>query len=256
MERTHVDLFSGIGGFALAAAANGVKTTQFVEIDPRCRAFLARAWPGIPIHDDVRTLTVDILVNSCYLSLNKSEREVIDMGVTNPRYDEAVALYDKGMSIGDIAAFYEVSRQAMWMILKRRGCEFRDQQKHGTENHFSRGGRVFSARVHDLTERAVLRGILTRPAECSECGVGGAVVAHHDNYNRPLDVRWLCHKCHFDWHKNNRPEEQTRDFPPLSRAEIARMGVEARRKEVVTDEEFQQKLEHATTIDLLTAGVP
>ena len=54
--RTHVDLFSGIGGFTLAAARNGVRTVQMCEIDPRCRDFLARAWPGVPIHDDVRTL--------------------------------------------------------------------------------------------------------------------------------------------------------------------------------------------------------
>ncbi len=55
-DRTHVDLFSGLGGFALAAHANGVRTVQFCEIDGRCRDFLARAWPGVPIHDDVRTL--------------------------------------------------------------------------------------------------------------------------------------------------------------------------------------------------------
>lgn len=54
--RTHVDLFSGIGGFAIAAHANSVRTVQFCEIDGRCREFLARAWPGVPVHDDVRTL--------------------------------------------------------------------------------------------------------------------------------------------------------------------------------------------------------
>jgi len=52
---THVDLFSGIGGFALAAKANGIRTVQFVEIDSRCRDFLSQAWPGVSIHDDIRT---------------------------------------------------------------------------------------------------------------------------------------------------------------------------------------------------------
>lgn len=52
---THVDLFSGIGGFALAARADGIRTVQFVEIDRRCRGFLAKAWPGVAIHDDIRT---------------------------------------------------------------------------------------------------------------------------------------------------------------------------------------------------------
>lgn len=57
-QRTHIDLFSGLGGFALAAARNGVRTIQFCEIDQRCRDFLARVWPGVAIHDDVRSLGV------------------------------------------------------------------------------------------------------------------------------------------------------------------------------------------------------
>jgi len=55
MFRNHVDLFSGIGGFAIAAEANGVETIHFCESDERCRKFLERAWPGIPVWPDIRT---------------------------------------------------------------------------------------------------------------------------------------------------------------------------------------------------------
>jgi DNA (cytosine-5)-methyltransferase 1 len=54
-RRTHIDLFSGIGGFALAARWNGVETIAFCEIDENCRAFLGRKYPGVPVHEDVRT---------------------------------------------------------------------------------------------------------------------------------------------------------------------------------------------------------
>jgi len=54
-QMTHLDLFSGIGGFALAAQANGIKTIQFVEVDQRCRDFLAKTWEGVAIHDDIKT---------------------------------------------------------------------------------------------------------------------------------------------------------------------------------------------------------
>ena len=52
---THVDLFSGIGGFALAARWCGIETVQFVEIDPFCQKVLNKNFPGVPIHDDIKT---------------------------------------------------------------------------------------------------------------------------------------------------------------------------------------------------------
>lgn len=58
-ELTHIDLFSGIGGFALSARWAGIKTVQFVEIDPFCQKVLKKNFPGVPIHDDIKTFTVD-----------------------------------------------------------------------------------------------------------------------------------------------------------------------------------------------------
>ena len=52
---THVDLFSGIGGFALAARWAGLETVQFVEIDKFCQKVLQKNFPGVPIHDDIKT---------------------------------------------------------------------------------------------------------------------------------------------------------------------------------------------------------
>jgi DNA (cytosine-5)-methyltransferase 1 len=57
-----LDLFSGIGGFSLGLERAGMKTAAFCEIDEYCRRVLARHWPGVPIYDDVRTLTAERLV--------------------------------------------------------------------------------------------------------------------------------------------------------------------------------------------------
>jgi len=51
-----LDLFSGIGGFSLGLERAGMRTVAFCEIDPFCRAVLAKHWPGVPCHDDVRTI--------------------------------------------------------------------------------------------------------------------------------------------------------------------------------------------------------
>lgn len=64
----HLDLFSGIGGFALAAQmAGGIETVGFCEIDPWAQRVLKKNFPGVPIHDDIKTLntkkygTIDII---------------------------------------------------------------------------------------------------------------------------------------------------------------------------------------------------
>ena len=64
----HLDLFSGIGGFALAAKmVGGIKTVGFCEIDPWARRVLTKNFPSVPIHEDVKTLdpskygTIDII---------------------------------------------------------------------------------------------------------------------------------------------------------------------------------------------------
>src|SRR6185369_9473144 len=51
-----LDLFSGIGGFSLGLERAGMQTIAFCEIDPYCRAVLAKHWPSVPIFTDVRTL--------------------------------------------------------------------------------------------------------------------------------------------------------------------------------------------------------
>jgi DNA (cytosine-5)-methyltransferase 1 len=56
----HLDLFSGIGGFSLAAQwVGGIETTQFVEINPFCQKNLAKNFPGVPIHADITGFTAN-----------------------------------------------------------------------------------------------------------------------------------------------------------------------------------------------------
>ena len=53
-----LDLFAGIGGFAIGLErTGGFKTVAFCEIEPYPRAVLAKHWPGVKQYDDVRTLT-------------------------------------------------------------------------------------------------------------------------------------------------------------------------------------------------------
>jgi DNA (cytosine-5)-methyltransferase 1 len=57
-----LDLFSGIGGFSLAARWTGqIETVAFVEIDTFCQKVLKKHWPDVPIISDIREVTGDRL---------------------------------------------------------------------------------------------------------------------------------------------------------------------------------------------------
>jgi len=44
---------------------------------------------------------------------------------------------------------------------------------------------------------AVQRGIIKKAKECQDCGAARrALQAHHEDYDKPLDVVWLCGTCH------------------------------------------------------------
>lgn len=58
-----IDLFSGGGGFSLAGKWMGWRTIQFCEIDKFCQKVLAHNFPGVPIHNDVRTLDYETVKN-------------------------------------------------------------------------------------------------------------------------------------------------------------------------------------------------
>ena len=62
--KKHLDLFSGIGGFALAARWAGIETIGFCEIDKYAQKVLEKNFPGVPIYEDVTKLNGKEIVES------------------------------------------------------------------------------------------------------------------------------------------------------------------------------------------------
>ena len=55
------------------------------------------------------------------------------------------------------------------------------------------------ALAHSSVARAIRRGELLRQP-CCRCGAE-KTVAHHEDYDKPLEVVWLCQPCHKQRHK-------------------------------------------------------
>lgn len=67
--------------------------------------------------------------------------------------------------------------------IKAQQKAWRDKNKHKRQ-------------AHALVKRAIEKGVLMRPDECERCGTVALIQAHHSDYTKPLDVDWLCSKCH------------------------------------------------------------
>lgn len=64
-----------------------------------------------------------------------------------------------------------------------------------------RAERPEGPRAHKRVYHAVRAGLITKPDACETCGREVRLHAHHDDYTKPLKVRWLCGRCHRLAHK-------------------------------------------------------
>ena len=223
---TFGSLFAGIGGFDLGFENAGMECAWQVENDKFCLAVLQRHWPDVPKYKDVRDVHsvahLDSLVRTWYIPDNGTDytaEERVMAGklkkLTPEQAEESVRLYERGLSCGAIGEYFGVSRQAMWDLLRRRTV-MRSKKKYGKDNHFYRGGTSADDHAQNMAEYALRQGVLARPAACENCGTEpprmkdgrSRIQAHHADYNKPLEVMWLCQKCHHQWHKENNPKRK------------------------------------------------
>ena len=124
-----------------------------------------------------------------------------------------------------LGEFYRHPKMADGHLNKCKECNKRDVRENRAkrvdyyrEYDRARGNRLTKERIshynhafpkktkaRNAVSNAVRDGKLTKPNACQSCGSGGFIHGHHDDYDRPLDVRWLCAACHSQWHKANGP---------------------------------------------------
>ena len=60
--------------------------------------------------------------------------------------------------------------------------------------------------AYQIFKNAIKTGRLEKQP-CERCGSAVRVHGHHDDYYKPLEVRWLCPKCHMERHREMKDED-------------------------------------------------
>ncbi len=93
--------------------------------------------------------------------------------------------------------------------------------------------------AHHALKTAIHKGLIVRPKTCQDCGrtpedrtivirVGScprvqkrcAIEGHHHDYAKPLDVAWLCRRCHCGRHRNKFTAARHYTSRPMGAREI------------------------------------
>ena len=69
-----------------------------------------------------------------------------------------------------------------------------DRSKHPERSNAYRTPEQWRARNRVAYE--IRCGRLVRPESCETCGIACRPHAHHHDYAKPIDVVWLCVRCH------------------------------------------------------------
>ena len=73
-----------------------------------------------------------------------------------------------------------------------------------------------------LVKYALTAGLLTRPEVCEDCGRHVASLhGHHENYENPLVINWLCQSCHSERHQGT--SKNTGISPLMTAKQVAKL---------------------------------
>ena len=125
----------------------------------------------------------DGTVNKCKECTKKDVRENRKRNIEHYReYDKRRAMLPKRVKMREDYAKTDDGKKA----IKRASNRYRAKHPRRRAAHIAVGN-------------AIRDGHLI-PQPCEICGETNNVHAHHDDYSKQLDVRWLCASHHKQWH--------------------------------------------------------
>jgi len=87
-------------------------------------------------------------------------------------------------------------------IQSRKWSE-KNREKRRQYQEKSRKNNLEKRAVNEHLKRYVKKGLIERGSMCQDCNKEGKMEAHHIDYSKPLEVQWLCRRCHMKRHRRS-----------------------------------------------------
>jgi len=112
------------------------------------------------------------------------------------------ATLSKEEKMGRLCSYYENNKEKICERSRLRYSVMSEEQKARNVERVRnwRHRNKEKANAWSAVGNALINGDITKPDTCSVCNEKSRIHAHHEDYSKPLDVQWLCHKCHMKLH--------------------------------------------------------
>lgn len=125
--------------------------------------------------------------------------------MTDEQRKSAIEMVKSGIKKSHVANYFQVSKQYISQLMEKENKPKKEKTRRSRLNTMLKQNRKKQL-AHYLVSSAIMDGVL-HPQPCEKCGknnppIGRKIIdAHHDDYDKPLQVRWLCRKHHKEMHK-------------------------------------------------------
>ena len=100
---------------------------------------------------------------------------------------------------------YILNRNEICEKAKKYNQCLTDDQRKKKHEYYLNWSKTEGAKKYQKASKTVLRAvkndILIKPNKCTLCFKEEKIEAHHPNYDKPLEVVWLCRSCHGKVHR-------------------------------------------------------
>lgn len=163
----------------------GSKNMKTAE-EKKHRAEIAKAY----YHKNVEYRKKKALKMKEWASKNKDK--IKEYQKNNPEYEITP---ERRKQKNEAQARYRKKKRILGTYTEHRG-----DRTAQTRRWLAKPGNILKKRAHIKVYEAIKIGKLFKKP-CEKCGQ--KAVAHHDDYSKPLVVRWLCQYHHYEHHKTN-----------------------------------------------------